>query len=414
MTAAGRALDGDTSPLRVLLITPVRGRDGRGGDVAYTEMLVAHPPPGVTYVTYDEALADGTLRHRGRRGEVLASWRSRGLRVAVIDLLLLVLGVVERSVRRQGWAFFEPTWFVSIEPDHYDLVHVHLFTVRQVGRRVPVVSSAGAPLPGLYAVRDGWGAGRLAWATWVERAWGRLTGATIPWLRAGDGDVPTVYTRHFAAQFRGPGADRIRVVGTAVAPSERPDGAREGPGSPTIGFIGRAFDRKGGPVAVQAHLAARRRWPAARLVVATTARQIEGLPSAWREDPSIELVAAPSPSTVREEILPGLDVLVLPTAWDCGATMAVQEALECGVPVVTSTCEWLDERLVPPAVLRVAPDPEAIVAATAAVLADPGAPAAARRLWAECFSPEVLHAELLGAYRARLGGVGTDVAEVGR
>ena len=53
--------------VRVLLMSPVSGHDVPGGDVAYTEALIARPPDGVTYTTYVDALSRGTLVERGRR-----------------------------------------------------------------------------------------------------------------------------------------------------------------------------------------------------------------------------------------------------------------------------------------------------------------------------------------------------------
>jgi hypothetical protein len=56
-------------------------------------------------------------------------------------------------LRRVGVMYREPTWFVTIEPGAFDLVHQHLFSVRQIGDRLPVVSTGGYPLEVLYGAR---------------------------------------------------------------------------------------------------------------------------------------------------------------------------------------------------------------------------------------------------------------------
>ena len=100
--------------------------------------------------------------------------------------------------------------------------------------------------------------------------------------------------------------------------------------------------------------------------------------------------------------LPEIDVLVAPTRADCGVPYAVLEALRAGIPVVIADLPWLDERLCPPAVRRVPPQPDAVATALDAVV-DPSArsqaSAAARQLWADECSMAVLHRRLASAYR---------------
>ena len=60
----------DHRPLRVLLISPVASLDPGSGDVTYTEQLLASPPPGVSYTTYDEALTAGALVEVGARASL--------------------------------------------------------------------------------------------------------------------------------------------------------------------------------------------------------------------------------------------------------------------------------------------------------------------------------------------------------
>ena len=193
-------------PLSVLLFSPVRGRDPASGDVAYTEALLGEPPPGVRYTTYAQALEDGLLEIRGRRPRP-------GTRRATIDLALFGVRGVELTLRRAGVMYREPTWFVSLRPGAFDLVHQHLFAVRQVGPRLPVVSSAGYPLPELYAARDRWSPARLRLATALEWRFDQLMDVHNPWLRGTAGNVMTAYTERFRQYLVARGdVDRRRVA----------------------------------------------------------------------------------------------------------------------------------------------------------------------------------------------------------
>jgi glycosyltransferase involved in cell wall biosynthesis len=379
----------------VLLFSPVAGLDPDSGDIAYTEALLADPPPGVLYTTYDEAIDRGLVRVRGRRPR--HGW------LGLVDGALLVTRGVELVLRRTGVMYREPTWFVTIDTGAFDVVHQHLFAVRQVGRRVPVVSSAGYPLAVLYAARDRWAPSRVTLATWLERAWARVLDIHNPGLRATTGSLMTVYSERFREHLIGLGVDPevVRVCGTglpdATIPARRSDGH-------TVGFIGRDFEPKGGIVALGAFVRLRRTHPALRLRIITTAAS-----ASLHVDPSAgaEVVTDATNDAVVNQHLPEIDVLLLPTAADCGAPYSVLEGLRAGVCVVTSDYPWLDDRLVAPGVLRVPAD-EVEVAAAVERLLEPAqleqARAAARDLWAREFSMDVLGTGLAGAYSHVLGG----------
>jgi glycosyltransferase involved in cell wall biosynthesis len=380
--------------VRVLLFSPLAGLDPASGDVAYTEALLTDPPAGVTYTTYEEALAQGLLRIRGRR--------PRHGRLAIPDALLLLVRTFELLLRRVRVMYREPTWFVTVDADAFDVVHQHLFAVRQVGRRVPVVSSAGYPLSVLYADRDGWTPGRVKVATGLERLWARALDIHNPGLRSTRGSLMTVYTERFRDHLVRLGVDPevIQVCGTGLpevpVPPSRSDGR-------TVGFIGRDFVSKGGDVVLAAFLHLREADPALRLRIITSAD------SAARHVPpgaDVELFTDVPNSEILDRHLPEIDVLLLPTNADCGAPYGVLEALRSGVSVVTSWYPWLDERLVPPAVVRVSAEPTAVASAAGRML-DPSrlgtARAAARELWAQEFSMDVLGPRLGEAYGRVVG-----------
>src|SRR4051794_5263552 len=106
--------------MRVLLLSPLATLDPANGDVTYTERLLADPPPGVDYVTYDTALRDGTLVELGRP----ANWSS-GLASAAWSAQRLLIN----GLRRAEVLFREPFRSFYVAPDVYDLVHAHVFSV---------------------------------------------------------------------------------------------------------------------------------------------------------------------------------------------------------------------------------------------------------------------------------------------
>jgi glycosyltransferase involved in cell wall biosynthesis len=390
-TRPTRSPDPEADELRVLLMAPVEGRDPESGDLAYTDALLANPPSGVRYTSYAEALASGTMTIRGRRPH------HGGL--SPVDLgLLLVRGV--ESWMRGGLMFREPYWYVSISRDHFDLVHHHLFTLRQVGAHVPAVSSAGYPLSVVYQVQDGWTGRRAKRAERWERVYSRVMRAHTPGLWAPRGELMTVYTSAFRDYLLSTTRPQATILlcgqglASVDAPPRRPRGC-------TLGFIGRDFGRKGGDIALDAFALLRRDSPDATMIVATRADAYgrRAVP------PGVTLVTDATRARVRGELLPNVDLLLLPTRADCGAPYGLLEALCMGIPAIVSDIEWLDARLVPPAVHRVPAQAPAVAEAARTVLGPerlPTARVAARALWREHFSMERFHLDLLQAYQAAL------------
>src|SRR6478609_1692318 len=94
--------------VKVLLFSPLRGYDPLSGDTSYTDSLLEDPPPGVHYVSYRQAIDDGTLRIRGRK-----PWHGGW---SPLDILLFSVRTVEMLLRRIGIMFRESVEFVSIAP----------------------------------------------------------------------------------------------------------------------------------------------------------------------------------------------------------------------------------------------------------------------------------------------------------
>ena len=374
-------------PLRVLLYSPLAETDPLSGDTSYTESLLAYPPPGVEYTTYQEAIEEGSLWVRGRK-----PWHTRPNR---IDASVFVLRSIEALFRKSRLMFREQLGYVTIEPGIFDVVHQHLPAIRQLGRPLPVVSGAGFPLTELYRERERWGELHLRIALVLKSLLARLTNAHNPWLRPIKGSLMTVYSDHFRDWLiaRGVSADQVRISGTALPqldlPAKRSDGH-------TLGVVARDLERKGGDIAIAAFRLLHESDPAWRLIVATTSANAAGIV----DHPNLLVVADASRDTILAEVLPQIDILLAPTQADCGAPYGLLEALQSGTALVTSTIPWLDERLTGPAVRRVenSAQPVAVAVRDLARENKEDRQQAAISLWATRFSMAALQQHLRSAY----------------
>jgi glycosyltransferase involved in cell wall biosynthesis len=377
--------------MRILLFSPLAHLDPPSGDISYTEALLAEPPPGVEYVTYADAIDQGLVTVRGRRP-------ANGP-FGLTDLLLLGVRAGERALRRRGMMFREPWWFVSIKPGAFDLVHQHLFAVRQIGTHIPVVSTAGYPLSVRYRDAEHWSQWRVRQAVVLEKTLSRLLRLHNPWLIGRPGNVLSGYSLKFWAFLVGHGAapTSTRVIGTGLQDLHLPPKQASGT---TLAFIGRDFDRKGGTEVLRAFRILKGRHPALRLIVVTT---IENIAAHSIVGDGITVLADLPREELLHDYLPHIDVLVSPTTSDCGAPYAILEALQSGACVVLSKNAWLDDRLVEPAVRRAGDGVSALVAELEDLLQRRNlerAQVAARPLWYQSFSMTALHGDLLAAYAA--------------
>jgi glycosyltransferase involved in cell wall biosynthesis len=377
--------------MRILLFSPLAHLDPPSGDISYTEALLAEPPPGVEYVTYADAIDQGLITVRGRRPK-------KGT-FSLTDFTLLCLRSAERALRRRGMMFREPWWFVSIKPGAFDLVHQHLFAVRQIGAHIPVVSTAGYPLSVRYRDAEHWSHWRIRRAVVLEKTFSRVLRLHNPWLIGRPGNVLSGYSLKFWAFLVGHGATpaSTRVIGTGLQDLHLPPKRTSGT---TLAFIGRDFDRKGGVEVLRAFRILKGRHPSLKLIVVTT---IENIAAHSIVGDGITVLADLPREELLHDYLPHIDVLVSPTSSDCGAPYAILEALQSGACVVLSKNAWLDDRLVEPAVRRADEGVSALVAELEDLLQRRNlerAQAAARPLWYTSFSMTALHGDLLAAYAA--------------
>jgi glycosyltransferase involved in cell wall biosynthesis len=367
-----------TRELRVLLMSPLPDVDPFCGDVVYTQGLLEQPPPGVTYVRYDEALASGELHEHGRRRnlEATGTWSTR-----LADHVCVVREHALNRTRDHGLLFREPFRFLEVR-GAFHLVHNHTYSVRWTGVPTPVVVSSALPLTELYARARGWPDKRV---------------------RAADRVVTFTHALRRWYIDRGVPEERIGVV--PCFPPAMPSGAVAAPVPGRVGFVAGDFLAKGGDTVLEAMAEVRRHRPDAHLWIAggsipSTDRELAGAGAAVQGYLSrAELLA---------DFLPSCQVFAYPSRFD-GLTLTLLEALGSGVPAVVSDYFALPEVVADGASGRVVPrgDPAAVAAALLDLLAAavvPVAAQAARARYASTYSPAAVLPQLRAEYDRAIRG----------
>ena len=305
--------------IRCLLLAPTPGADVENGDVQYCRDLLDSPPNGVEYVTYPEALASGEIRDMPslRKGTGLP----RGLR----PLGWALVRSVVHGIRRSGMLLPDPVHWWEIVGE-FDVVHSHCFPVRLTGRVPPVVVTDSAGTFWYWTAAQG----RSERDVWKLLRRERRIAQRIGYIHPTVTPDSANRTLYFVAQGRGL-AERLAIDGSCiqVAPAGVPDATAQAPlalDPPTLLFVARNFEVKGGPAALDVLRAVRREFPTCRLMVA----------GPTTPDPGIEGVAwlgAKSRAELYADVYPRADLFLYPTTFDC-APLVVVEAMAHGVPVV--------------------------------------------------------------------------------
>lgn len=314
--------------LRVLLMSPLRDVDPFCGDVIYSEALLERPPPGVTYIPYDKALANGEIREHGRRQS--ASF-SRGIAARGLSLFTWAR---ERSInllRQHGVLYREPFRLIEIL-GRFDLVHCHTFSVRWTGLPTPVLVSNALPLRELYSRARGWGSFHVAVADRVDRQLARASGVSHIEYGLGEADRVVAFTQTLADWYMDQGipAERIGIV--PCFPAGLSSLANRSPVPGRIGFVAGDFTAKGGHTVIAAMSRVREVRPDAHVVIAGNGVPVS---AAALDAAGANLVGYVPRDDLINEILPSCQIFVYPSHFD-GLPLTLLEALATGLPCVVS------------------------------------------------------------------------------
>ena len=323
--------------LRVLLMSPVAGLDPSNGDVTYTEQLVAEPPPGVVYTTYDEALREGSVRDRFRRGHSS---------VSLLPQDRTAIGFAEVALnkgRRTGLFFREQFRHLFVRPGRFDLVHAHVFSVRLWSEeQLPLVMSNSVQTHALY--RDGFGhrGSVTLLRALAERAAARSLGVTHAAYGQRGANAVVCFSDHLRQTFlAGPHeayAQYVVVPPGVEVPSDSVIESRAAGDEIRVGFVG-DWVGKGGDTVLAAYLQLRAAGHQVSLTVVggrarMSATESSRLGITW-------LPRAPREALLHE-IIPTFDVFAYPSRFD-GLPLTLLEVMAAGVPVIVSDYGALPE-----------------------------------------------------------------------
>lgn len=391
--------------MRVLLVSAIRDGDPNSGDVTYTEQLLSHPPPGVMYTTYADALAQGSIEEIGTRAAlrrvISGPFDPRQL---TLHLAVAIWRKAEYGVRRSGFAFRETVRHFRVATGEFDVIHVHVFNTRFFGDHPPIVMSAAGPLEWVYRDAWGWPEHRLRTARIVDRCVGALWDATMCATRGGRSRRFIAFTQYLKDWMvaHGTPTDQICVVPNYMVARE--PSQRDPERVPTrLGFVAKDFDAKGGQVVLDAfELLRGRRDDISLVIVGSPPRLEQGALKKRR----IQWEPFVDRDILLGEILPEVDIFVYPSTFD-GLPYGPMEALSMAIPLVVSDYRALPEMASRGAGRVVSGGDAASVAAAVEELLEPGpwraASSSARALFESHYDAR--------SQAARLGSIYAEVCE---
>lgn len=387
--------------MKVLLISPLHKLDPPCGDITYTQTLLAHPPAGVEYETYAEALARGTLQEHGTGRALKASVKAR--RDVAGEFALTAIGKAISLLRERRRLFWEPFRFFSVRPGEYDAIHLHVFSARFSNLNCPLVVSSGSPQRYLYTEAREYSERQT---DRMEKAEVRM--AKVLGINANSYYLPQtsrlmVYTQFAKSWY----TDRAILPASLIDinPIFLPSSPLVVPSPhPTrIGFIAKDFAAKGGPTLLQAFEQVRAKRPGALL-------HIVGCPAQMGEAEAVQRgvtwTAYVPRETLMNKILPTFDVFAYPTHLDC-ISYVMLEAMSRGIAVATSDYPSMPETVNygKAGLVSSVGDVEAL-ATNILTLLEPKANAhyrcAARRHFEETYSADAVRPRLRASYEAAI------------
>jgi glycosyltransferase involved in cell wall biosynthesis len=304
--------------MRVLLASPVASGGESNGDMQYTEDLLAHPPAGVEYVSMVDALATGELVAE-------PSWRGGDARprtLAEAASATARLGV--NGLRRFKWLLPDGVHWWRVTGD-FDAVHVHCLPVHLSGAVPPMLVTDSAGTFWYWTAACGMEDTRAWRLLHRERRVAHVAGYTHPSANTDHAAAVLLFVEEGLDLLDRVGLDRSRagVAPPGVPPARMAHREHE---EPTMLFVARNFEVKGGAVVLHILEEVRRRIPSARLMVAGSDKPDPGLPG-------VTWLGSCSRDELYERAYPEADVFVYPTTFDC-APLVVMEAMANGLPVV--------------------------------------------------------------------------------
>lgn len=299
----------------VLLVSPrlPASHPSYSGDNAYTETLLRHPPPGVTYVHYEDSIPAGE--------------------VARIKWLLNTNYYLTKA------AVLPPdTWLEAIRTTlRPDIIHIVGFSavVRTPHNEsgIPIVIEAPSGSVSDLMVKLQWPEAKVRRAHWIKRLWLRAIKAYDSNLTSERADIVIVQSQHsydLHTKYGGVDPHKLTVLRPPIPEypqvrhSDRTDDVVK------FLFVGGDFERKNGRLVLEAFRRVHQMAPNTSLTIVGRPANAEAI----QEEGVTHYLSLPRETLLRE-IYPEADVFVLPTAAEGGFAVSVYEAMSFGLPVIT-------------------------------------------------------------------------------
>jgi glycosyltransferase involved in cell wall biosynthesis len=356
--------------MRALLISPLRLMDLTCGDDIITELLLAHPPEGVTYTHYGEGLEAGWLRRSDRGRAWLASLVMHSRPPA---------GVPYHWHGLPPWPYHllsklvpdrpdvDIQWLALDDPGRFELVHAYTYPVH-LDAKLPLVLSTGSGNTDLMRHYMGYTPAEVEMLVRRDKRLLRRLGVVHDLYateRARLITVPSRYAIRLHTEMGVP-EEKLRLVRIGFETPALPP-PREDDGTCRFTLVGHHFWRKGGKALIAAFQRLRKLHPEVRLTIVSHVDLEElGIPAE-----GITVIPQLPRETIYREIYPQTDVYLLPSLAE-GYGMSMVEAMSFGVPAIASNISALPELvregetglLVPP------DDPEALFEAMKTLMED--------------------------------------------
>lgn len=278
-----------------------------GGENTYTCQLLKNPPPGVEYVQHAQALKEGKITYTNFQTPLSS----------LIELRILPpdAGIQSFEVR-----------------ERFDLIHCHAYCLHLKNYSGPVILSDSSS--NILFLKDylGWGGNRIDVNYKLRGLISRKFNIYDPNLNLSRAKKLIVWSK-FAKNIHeklGCNPKKIVVIPPGI---ERLPAKKIKHKNFNILFIGIWFERKGGPLLLEAYRALKNKYPKIRLTLIGQVPKEEKLSrDIYHRD------YLPREKLIRE-IFPYTDVLVLVPPVAEGYGLVVLEAASLGIPsIISSVC----------------------------------------------------------------------------
>jgi len=298
--------------MKVLLVSPrlPPGNSHYCGDYAYTDLLLSYPPPGVTYYHYEDLVAN-------KRAKRSRFWQAT-------------------SYYLTKCGFLPPDmWVESLISDFVpDIVHIYGFSARvsfpQAPRYPPVIIGAGTGSYSDLKYYHSWPARRIQRARKLKRWYLQTMNAHDSSLRpekAAHILVWSDFSRQMHLQEGYVRPEKITVLPPGL-PSSGQVSCKAERDAISFLFVGRDFERKNGPLVLEAFRRIHAEYPHTRLLL--IGQPADG--HIINESGVIHRDFVPRDELLRD-IYPQADVLLLPSKAE-GFGLVIVEAMAMGLPAI--------------------------------------------------------------------------------